>query len=123
MCCVVCCCQPSFAPIDTEILSRTIGPDKIDCPHVAPPFSPVPSRFLAPKNPPSSPLACFPLCPSLPRFAPLVLAGAAAPPARPLLPPILSVGLLAPRPLAGNVRRGKSMENAHPVLGRGRTQR
>jgi hypothetical protein len=55
-----------------------------------------------------------PLCPAFPRFAPLVLAGAAAPPARPLPPPILSVGLLA---LGRQCQAGQVHGERPPIVG------
>jgi hypothetical protein len=109
--------SPVFAPIDTEILSWTVGPDKIDCPPRRSPFSPVPSRFLAPKDPSSSSPACLLCVPPSPASRPLFW------PARLLRRRVLSPHpssfrrSAGPRPLAGNVRRGKSMESAPPVLG------
>jgi hypothetical protein len=109
--------SPVFALINTEILSWTVGPDKIDCPHVVLHFPLSPRDFSLQKNPPSSPPACLLCVPPSPASHPLFW------PARLLRRRVLSPHpssfrrSAGPRPLAGNVRRGKSMESAPPVLG------
>jgi hypothetical protein len=78
----LCCFPPSFAPLDTDILSLTVGADKDPCKICPLKFSQSRSSVVAAGAPPPYP--------ALLASRPLPLAGAAAAPARPLrIPPSL----------------------------------